>query len=183
MNILSDLFREIREREMPPAGLEAALRGQFRAHHSRRKTRRIAAVAALAACLTIVFAMATMAVRKSLRPSIAAAPAPVPATVPQRVAAQAPETVATVRKAPAPKRRPVRAAAPARNVEVMTGFLPVGLSGFGQLDGGSLVRVGLPRSALAAFGLPVNENRYLEVVQADVLLGEDGVARAIRFIQ
>jgi len=45
------------------------------------------------------------------------------------------------------------------------------------------VRVELPRSALANFGLPVNMDRYNEKVKADVLVGVDGLAHAIRFIQ
>jgi hypothetical protein len=50
-------------------------------------------------------------------------------------------------------------------------------------DGGQIVRVQLPRSAMASFGLPVNMERYNERVKADVLLGVDGVAQAIRFVQ
>jgi len=52
-------------------------------------------------------------------------------------------------------------------------------------DGGQLVRVELPRSAMARFGLPVNmeRERYGERVKADVLVGADGLARAIRFVQ
>lgn len=48
---------------------------------------------------------------------------------------------------------------------------------------GRLVRVKLPRSALVTFGLPMNEDRSEDRVKADVLLGEDGVARAIRFVR
>ena len=50
-------------------------------------------------------------------------------------------------------------------------------------DGGQIVRVQLPRAALANFGLPVNMDRYNEKVKADVLLGVDGRAHAIRFVQ
>ena len=50
-------------------------------------------------------------------------------------------------------------------------------------DGGQIVRVELPRSALANFGLPVNMDRYNEKVKADVLFGVDGLAHAIRFVQ
>ena len=50
-------------------------------------------------------------------------------------------------------------------------------------EGGQLVRVELPRSALVAFGLPMNVNRYDEKVKADVFFGSDGMARAIRFVQ
>jgi len=49
------------------------------------------------------------------------------------------------------------------------------------LEGGQLVRVQLPRAALASLGLPLNVERENESVKADVLLGNDGLARAIRF--
>jgi len=65
--------------------------------------------------------------------------------------------------------------------EVATEFIPLG-----PLESpvrGSLVRMRLPRSALTVFGLPVNQNRMAERISADVLFGEDGVARAIRFVQ
>jgi len=45
-----------------------------------------------------------------------------------------------------------------------------------------LVRVKLPRPVLGSFGLPVNPERLAEPVQADVILDEVGVARAIRFV-
>jgi hypothetical protein len=68
--------------------------------------------------------------------------------------------------------------------EVATRFMPIGYAGPINLqDGGQLVRVELPRSAMLSMGLPVNMDRYTERVKADVLLGADGLARAIRFVQ
>lgn len=68
--------------------------------------------------------------------------------------------------------------------EIATDFLPIGYASPMNLqDGGQVVRVELPRSALASFGLPVNLNRANERVKADVLVGTDGQARAIRFVQ
>lgn len=68
--------------------------------------------------------------------------------------------------------------------EITTDFMPVGYAGATTLqDGGQLVRVELPRSALVAFGLPMNVNRYDEKVKADVFFSADGMARAIRFVQ
>lgn len=51
------------------------------------------------------------------------------------------------------------------------------------LASGQLVRVELPRSALASLGLPLNPARGGETIKADVLLGDDGLARAIRFVR
>lgn len=46
----------------------------------------------------------------------------------------------------------------------------------------NLVRVEVPRSAMMAVGLTVSEERALERVQADVMLGTDGLPRAVRFL-
>jgi len=73
---------------------------------------------------------------------------------------------------------------PASATEITTDFMPVGYASATTLqDGGQLVRVELPRSALVAFGLPMNVNRYDEKVKADVFFSADGMARAIRFVQ
>ena len=68
--------------------------------------------------------------------------------------------------------------------EIATDFIPLGYMNSASLqDGGHIVRVELPRSALVSFGLPVNMDRLNEKVKADVWLGVDGVAHAIRFVQ
>ena len=46
-----------------------------------------------------------------------------------------------------------------------------------------VVRVQVPRSAPAMVGLPMSGGDVSGTVTADVVLGEDGVARAIRFVQ
>ena len=72
----------------------------------------------------------------------------------------------------------------ANHAEVATDFIPLSyMTAVNLQDGGQIVRVELPRSALANFGLPVNMDRYNEKVKADVLVGVDGLAHAIRFIQ
>ena len=82
--------------------------------------------------------------------------------------------------------RPVRPApaADARPQEVATEFIPLVQAGpYTQAEEGHLVRVELPRSALASFGLPVNAEAPAGRVKADVLMGQDGIARAIRFVR
>lgn len=68
--------------------------------------------------------------------------------------------------------------------EIATDFLPLTFTAdsTAQLSG-HLVRVTVPRSALVAMGLPMNAQRAGELVRADVFIGDDGLARAIRFIQ
>jgi hypothetical protein len=70
------------------------------------------------------------------------------------------------------------------NREIATDFMPLGYLNPATLqDGGQIIRVEVPRSALVNFGLPVNPDRYHEKVKADVLLGVDGLAHAIRFVK
>jgi len=51
------------------------------------------------------------------------------------------------------------------------------------MESGQVIRVRMPRSALARFGLPVNLEQADVPVKADVLVGDDGLARAIRFVR
>jgi hypothetical protein len=68
--------------------------------------------------------------------------------------------------------------------EIATEFLPLGYgNALGLQDGGQIVRVEVPRTTLVRFGLPVNTDRVGQRVKADLLLGVDGSARAIRFVQ
>jgi len=70
------------------------------------------------------------------------------------------------------------------NNEIATDFLPVTFGGAANLsEGGRMMRVDLPRSAMATFGLPVNMDRVNERVKADVLVGVDGLPHAIRFVR
>ncbi|HKP72074.1 MAG TPA: hypothetical protein VJT82_03995, partial [Pyrinomonadaceae bacterium] len=67
-------------------------------------------------------------------------------------------------------------AAKPHEAESMTDFMPlVAVAPATPMEGGQLVRVQLPRSALASLGLPVNAERGNEPVKADVLLGNDGL--------
>jgi hypothetical protein len=63
------------------------------------------------------------------------------------------------------------------------GFLP--LPGAAQLvpaDDVNVVHVELPRSAMMQVGIEVNPDRAGETVRADVMVGADGLARAVRFV-
>jgi len=51
------------------------------------------------------------------------------------------------------------------------------------MESGTVVRVELSRSALVSLGVPVQPDRPDETLKADVVLGDDGVARAIRLVQ
>jgi hypothetical protein len=68
--------------------------------------------------------------------------------------------------------------------EVTSPFVPLSYTNAANFqEGAQVMRVELPRYAMARFGLPVNMERYDERVKADVWIGADGLARAIRFVQ
>ena len=78
-----------------------------------------------------------------------------------------------------PNERPV-----ANHAEVATEFIPVGYMSVANMqEGGQILRVEVPRSKLVSFGVPISMERPNEKVKADVLVGVDGLARAIRFVQ
>ena len=70
--------------------------------------------------------------------------------------------------------------------EVTTGFMPLMYSSVPMTDG-QLVRLDVPRRALASFGLTppemIDTSAATQMVQVDVLVGEDGLARAVRFVR
>ena len=67
--------------------------------------------------------------------------------------------------------------------EVATDFLPLPYSHV-PMNMGSTVRVEVPAAALVSFGLAPLEFRKPDgTIQADVLIGDDGLARAIRFVR
>lgn len=67
--------------------------------------------------------------------------------------------------------------------EITTEFVSLTQDGMDSLPtNGQIVRVKLSRSALIAFGLPINIERANEKITADVMLNEEGIARAIRFV-
>lgn len=63
-------------------------------------------------------------------------------------------------------------------------FLALGPTSEDELGGAlQLMRVRIRGSALRAFGVPLEPFRDERHFQADVLIGEDGMARAIRFVR
>ena len=66
--------------------------------------------------------------------------------------------------------------------EVVTDFYPL-VNPAPPFERGRLLRVELPASAMRMVGLPVHAERLSDTVQADVLVGEEGLPRAIRFVK
>lgn len=99
----------------------------------------------------------------------------------QTVRRTAPHQPSIQAKVPRPRIAPTTPA----DAEATTAFYPLPYgSGLGLDEGWEIVRVDMPVSALASLGIPiVNEQQPARFVQADVVLGEDGTPRAIRFVK
>ena len=150
-------FRRV---EAPPR-LEARLRSAFRRQtgsESRASSHRWIPVATWAAAFAAMFALAAFLVRER-QPEAA------------RPAAQRTIELAMLQ--------------PQADSD---GFIPLpnsaGFAAGETADGDevNLVRVELPRSAMIALGLDVSADRAEELVEADVMLGSNGMARAVRFL-
>ena len=75
-------------------------------------------------------------------------------------------------------------AARQRPPQLRSEFVPLYYGGDPQLLGaGQIWRVEMPRGALQSVGVPVVEESRAGRIQVDILLGEDGIARAIRLVQ
>ena len=100
-------------------------------------------------------------------------------------------TSVNYRHPPSPQPGPVRSVTslPVDNSdfvsqEIATDFFPVSYaSSLSPLESGRVIRVELPRTALASYGLPMDMAQTNGRVKADVLMDDYGTARAIRFVK
>ncbi len=94
------------------------------------------------------------------------------------------KTASVITDTPPPKkRRHVRQAMAQQEGDVAGRFYS--LAGEGELvslESGRVVRVEMSASSLIPFGLPLTAETHAQTVQADLLIGQDGLARAIRFL-
>ena len=179
---LRKLAEQDREREAPDA-VEARVVQAFRQRQVHRKWRnRIGWSLAAAAALTAVF---LAGVHQGTPPARYVAPAhSVPAKPPQLAVANPPVTEVPDAEAAAPvkaRRPPLAQPAQPQSREVVTQFFPL-VDVAPPFERGELLRVTVPASTMRKVGLPVNEDRLSEPVYADVLVGQEGLARAIRFV-
>jgi len=165
-----------------PGRVETALIGELRRRNRRVLTRRFAAVGALAAAvlLGLFFARPRPADLPTPAPVTAAAPLQVPET-PREPAIAPPPAPKVVN---VPHRRPRKPFEQQRIAAAQSDFIPVGTwQALEPMERGSIVRVRLPKSSLPSLGIPVSADRWNEFIPADVVLGEDGTMRAVRFVK
>ena len=65
--------------------------------------------------------------------------------------------------------------------ETKTDF--IALSYAANTDSGQIVRVKVPSSMMVSLGVATNVEKGSDLVNAEVVIGDDGLARAIRFIR
>ena len=171
------------EKQEAPASLEPKLVAAFREHHAWRRAqqRRVRlgttaalAVAALLAAVSFLY-LRPVSIRQTVTPR------------PERAAIVTTANVAPTPVAAIPHvrhhRHPAARVQPeeVRQQEVVTDFLPLDAASSPPANG-EIVRVEIPRSTMASFGFPIDPRRASVPIRADVLLGEDGMAHAVRFV-
>jgi hypothetical protein len=204
---LTEALREV-ARAAPHPGrseeMERHLLAAFTAAHAPAKRQFIVPMASrrwLAAAAVLVLAVAAW--MGSPWPSAPAATpvpgrpdgAPLPQAAPAASATiQAPPAQALARPSPASAaRRPPRTASrrgaagpgrigPGNRGGIMQFVELPAAAGLPGIESGSIVRVELPMGILPAYGIDVVPEDAARVVEADVLVGQDGQPRAIRFV-
>ena len=144
--------------------VEQTLRATFRARAERRRRAVWASAAAglfaVAAAITLLFFGRALVYRTERAPQTAS------------------EVPSPVTNAPDVQYAVVRTDDPA------SGFYPVPEADeLPQLETSLVVQVELPVSSLQLMGFPMDQDAGTEPVQAEVLLGQDGLARGVRLIQ
>lgn len=175
LQALQALAGNDRERGAPPE-VEARLLTAF--HSRRRSGWRWAALTAAAAALVIALLLWP---NRRPKPAVSAAPpiSRVPAATRPAPVAVAPANIA---RTPRKLARKVAAVPQPQPREVVTDFFPL-MNPAPSFERGQMLRVQLPAAAMRTVGLPVREEHLGDLVQADVLVGEEGMPRAIRFVR
>lgn len=167
---LRALAHHDRELQAAPEMETRLIRG-FRKRRARHRRRWIARAGAAAACLAAAFVTARPSPRVS-------PPVVLPGPDTREVAASPGPAIAVTSKGIQPARvirRPDRR-------ETVTDFFPW-MDSAVPFSRGQLLRVELPAGVMRSVGLPVREDHLGDLVQADVLVGEEGLPRAIRFVK
>jgi hypothetical protein len=179
---------------VPPAAVRSAVMAEFRKQQKPVEIRRPwvqwGAIAAVAAALVLAAFLLIRDKRVEPKSPVVKAPevaqqTPLPrdavSAVPIETAQIAPRKV----RRKAVWRAPVQARQPAEEpAEVATDFIEIPyVEPLRPDERADVYRIQMPRANMAAFGLPVAGGRLDSRITADVLAGEDGVVRAVRFIR
>ena len=165
-----------------PPRVETRVLQQFRLKHQPRQERKFLRLAtwALAAAAVLVCAAAVWDLHNWRQGSVGEPMAPAPAagrnTVPN-LSSGAPGTNAN----PATDDFEILIAGKEGNdANGGNDFTQLPGSSLQEVEDSAIVRVGMERASLAAFGLPVNEDQASDWIQVDLLVASDGSAQAVR---
>ncbi|HKM81511.1 MAG TPA: hypothetical protein VJY15_11185 [Candidatus Acidoferrum sp.] len=152
-----------------PPRVEMHLRQEFRTRHKTMRAKRAAVYAGwtLAAAAVVLTAVSWVNWRhetgKGSTPSAVNSPQDVNMNKTTPAGPELGETIV--------------AANDAGEFTLLPGSLP------GMLEDATVVRVQMQRGALSALGLTVNEERAADLIQVDLLVGDDGQPKALRLPQ
>ena len=173
---LAAFIREARLEGEAGVAMEQALKAALR-NQQRRSAWPLWAGGAIAAAIALMLLIPRSQAPAIPQPEHRPATARVVETPAEVLSAQEQQT-------PTVTRRKSRKARNVREMQVVTTpFFVLDAGMVGENPSGYLMRVQVPRATMASFGLPVNQDLLDQRVDADVLLGSDGNARAIRFVR
>jgi hypothetical protein len=163
-----------------PPRVEMRLRQEFRAQHRTFRVRRVAVVSAwaLAAAAVLVGAVGWINWRATQHDD-AVNHSNAPRTAGNLYSNRNPaaSNPGSSRQGVAENADTLVAGNELGDFTLLPGVLPA------ETDDAAILRVRMRRSALGAFGLPVNEDLASEWIQVDLLVGNDGSPQAVRLLQ
>lgn len=148
----------------------------------------LAAAAAILALFTITAVLWQRSAKPAQEELVDARPAPAVTRSPQPPTIQRDQLKSLqATKVNAARRAPRRSRAidnAADENEIASEFVPLTLAADEKaLENGALVRLEVPRASLIALGLPLRVEGLRETVNAEVMMGDNGVAYAIRVVR
>ena len=160
-------WRESTQDAETPRRVEMRLQHEFQMRHRSTKVRAVAIFASwVLATATVLFAgVSVWNWRQEQNHSGASAGGPVKsnAVTPSPLSTTEPSEIPTL-----------VANNEAGDFTLLPGSLPQ------EVDDSAIVRVRMQRGALGALGLPVNEEQVSDWIQVDLLVGQDGLPKAVR---
>jgi hypothetical protein len=188
-------LKETNAQEEAPERVRSVVMAEFRSSAGRsRRAVRVWWWAGTAVAASVVIGAVFFARMPQTRPSNPVAkvqPAPrttdPAATVPPKDEAPVLQPQRTIRasaKKPMKRFRPAPVRTAPASPEFARDFMPV-ISAPPLMRGehAAVMRVELPGSSLRDFGFPLVEERRFDRVNADVVIGQDGLIRAVRFVK
>jgi hypothetical protein len=178
---IRDLLRVLTEAdasaEAPPE-VEVRLRKKFRSRRRKLARRRVALWTPLVPAAAVIVLLFVFVHR---RPATARVK---PGSISTAAASSLEQTSPSQAASPRTTTHPGKSAAspPQEPEEIDTHFFLL-MDPAPPFERGKILRVELPASAMEMVGLPVDEEHLADSVQADVLIGEEGLPRAIRFVK